>query len=64
MVFQCLVFTTNLSKAQIRIFSTCHDKRNLAEYEGYFEIGEQLLAELIMTTVILKDYIDVLKPGV
>lgn len=50
MVFQCLVHTTNLSNIQTRIFSICHDRRNLAEYEGYFEIDEPLLAELIANT--------------
>jgi len=27
-----------------------HDRRNLAEYEGYLETDEQLLAELIAST--------------
>ena len=50
MVFQCLVHTTNLSKVQTRVFSICHQRRNLAEYEGHFEIDEPLLAELIVNT--------------
>jgi len=47
LVFQCLIHTTELGKAHIRLFATCHEKRNLAEYEGYFETDEQLLSELI-----------------
>ena len=53
LVFQCLAHTTDLNKTQIRIFSVCHDKRNLAEYEGHFEADEQLLTELITNTKIL-----------
>ena len=56
--FQCLVHTTNLNKTQIRIFSRCHDKRNLAEYEGHYETDEQLLAELIMNTKTLLECVN------
>jgi len=48
LVFQCLAYTTDLNKAQIRLFSRCHEKRNLAEYEGHYESDEQLLNELII----------------
>ena len=50
LVFQCLEHTTELNKVQIRLFAKCHDKRNLAEYEGHFETDEQLLSELIDNT--------------
>ena len=49
-VFQCLVHTVRLSKAQARTLSICHERRNLAEYEGHFEADEPLLAALIATT--------------
>lgn len=61
LVFQCLAHTTDLSKVQIRIFSACHDKRNLAEYEGHYEPDEQLLSELITNTEILLKYINGIK---
>ncbi len=61
LVFQCLVYTTDLSKTQIRIFSRCHEKRNLAEYEGQYEVGEQLLTELILNTVALLQYVNEIK---
>ena len=32
LVFQCLVHTTELGKTHIRLFATCHERRNLAEY--------------------------------
>ncbi len=47
LVFQCLAHTVGLNKVQTRIFSTCHERRNLAEYEGHFDIDEPLLTELI-----------------
>ncbi|GAB2181887.1 hypothetical protein DLREEDagrD3_21100 [Denitratisoma sp. agr-D3] len=53
LVFQCLVHTLDLSKAQVRMFALCHERRNLAEYEGYMDVDEALLAELIAATEVL-----------
>lgn len=50
LVFQCLVHTLGLGKVQVRLFALCHERRNLAEYEGYMEMDEALLAELIAAT--------------
>ncbi len=50
LVFQCLIYTTELGKPHVRLFAACHEKRNLAEYEGYFETDEQLLSELIASS--------------
>jgi hypothetical protein len=50
LVFQCLEHTADLSKVQRRLFAKCHEKRNLAEYEGFVEQDEQLLKELIKNT--------------
>ena len=47
LVFQCLVHTAELSKAQSRLFGLCHERRNLAEYEGYMDVDERLLDELL-----------------
>ena len=47
LVFQCLVHTLALGKAQVRLFALCHERRNLAEYEGYMDVDERLLAELL-----------------
>ena len=57
-VFQCLVHTTEIDKTTVRLFSKCHDKRNLAEYEGHFEVDEQLLSELITCSKKLKTLVD------
>lgn len=50
LVFQCLTHTLGVGKVQVRLFALCHERRNLAEYEGYMEVDEPLLAELIVAT--------------
>jgi hypothetical protein len=50
LVFQCLTHTTSINKIDQRIFALCHERRNLAEYEGYLDVDESLLAELIKLT--------------
>ncbi|MBI3525968.1 MAG: hypothetical protein HY066_15855 [Betaproteobacteria bacterium] len=50
LVFQCLVHTLDLSKPQVRLFALCHERRNLAEYEGYMDADETLLADLVAAT--------------
>jgi hypothetical protein len=50
LVFQCLVHTLDTDKARVRLFALCHDRRNLAEYEGYMDADEAMLAELVAAT--------------
>ncbi|MEN0108929.1 MAG: hypothetical protein AAGC84_21250 [Pseudomonas sp.] len=50
LVFECLVHTLELSKVQVRLFALCHNRRNLAEYEGYMDVDDALLRELIAAT--------------
>ena len=50
LVFQCLVHTLDLGKLQVRLFALCHERRNLAEYEGYMDADETLLADLVAAT--------------
>ena len=50
LVFQCLVHTLDVGKAQVRLFALCHERRNLAEYEGYMDVDEALLADLLAAT--------------
>ncbi len=47
LVFQCLVHTLDMDKAPVRLFALCHERRNLAEYEGYMDVDEALLADLL-----------------
>ena len=49
-MFQCLVHTLDVGKAQVRLFALCHERRNMAEYEGYMDVDEALLADLIAAT--------------
>lgn len=58
LVFQCLVHTLELDKSQTRLFALCHDRRNLAEYEGYMEVDEPLLAELLKATDALLERVE------
>lgn len=58
LVFQCLEHTLGLGKAQVRLFDLCHNRRNLAEYEGYMEVDEALLAELIAATDALRTRVE------
>ena len=50
LVFQCLPHTASVDKTQVRLFALCHERRNLAEYEGYMDVDETLLAELLAAT--------------
>ena len=47
LVFQCLVHTAEASKMQVRLLALCHERRNLAEYEGYMDEDEALLGQLM-----------------
>ena len=44
LVFQCLQHTLNLPVEQWRVLDQAHRKRNLAEYEGYMDVDEQLVS--------------------
>jgi hypothetical protein len=45
-VFQCLAHTLGWPANRWRVLDTAHQKRNLAEYEGYLEIEEATVAEM------------------
>ena len=45
-VFQCLAHTLNWPAPRWRVLDAAHQKRNLAEYEGFLEIEESAIAEL------------------
>jgi hypothetical protein len=45
-VFQCLAHTLDWPAHQWRALDMAHQKRNLAEYEGYLEIEESQIAQL------------------
>lgn len=61
-VFQVLEHTLGLSAAQWRVLDKAHRVRNLAEYEGYFEVDEQLLADLLKVAEVVRERVSALKP--
>jgi len=61
-VFQTLAHTLAIDNADIRIFSSAHNERNLMEYEGRFDIDESLLTELIRCTKNLEALVGKLTP--
>ncbi len=58
LVFQCLTHTTDTGKVQVRLFVLCHERRNLAEYEGYLDEDEALLKQLIESAQALLGDVD------
>jgi hypothetical protein len=61
-VFQALTHTVGFNPAVIRVFSKCHDARNLAEYQGHTEVDPQLFSELIRHTIDLEKAVLALDP--
>lgn len=45
-VFQCLAHTLQWPPHLWRVLDAAHQKRNLAEYEGYMDVSEGTIAEL------------------
>ena len=50
MVFQCFPHTLGLGPEVWRVLAHCHGIRNRGEYEGLFDVEEQLVTDLIRTT--------------
>jgi hypothetical protein len=62
-VFQCLIHTLNWSAPRWRVFDAAHQKRNLAEYEGFLEVEESTIAELCaLVTELIADVAKLVKP--
>lgn len=61
LVFQVLEHTLGIEPEVWRVLAACHHKRNLAEYEGDLEIDDQLVVDLIKTTLLLLDKISALE---
>ncbi len=60
-MFQVLPHTLGVGPEVWRVLAKCHDYRNVAEYEGYFEVDEQLLKDLLIATQILLTNVSSLK---
>ncbi len=47
-VFQVLPHTLGIDTAVWRTLAKCHQRRNVAEYEGHLEVDEQLSSDLVI----------------
>ena len=54
-VFLCTKHTIDLENELWRVLENAHNKRNLAEYEGSYEVDEQVLEALIRVTRIIAE---------
>ena len=61
LVFQTLPTTVGLGPEVWRVLAKCHERRNAAEYEGYLEINDQLLQDLLVAAQALHDRVNALK---
>lgn len=57
-VFQLLPDTIGLNQELWRILAKCHEKRNLAEYEGHIEIEPVLLEGLFIAATTLLELLE------
>ena len=64
LVFQTLQHTVGWTAVQWRQLDSAHNKRNLAEYEGYLEVEPSYVQGLIaMVTLLLDDVSRLVKPA-
>ena len=54
-VFQCAQHTMGLEPEYWRVLSDAHRQRNVAEYEGFIEVNEQLLEALVRVVEIVAE---------
>ncbi len=62
LVFQALPHTAGLEDASWRLLSKCHERRNLAEYEGIVDLEERLIEDLLAIAEKLLKAVSVLPP--
>ena len=61
-VFQVLAQTLSLPTAKWRFLDNCHQKRNVALYDGDYSEDEQLIKELILVTKEMLNSVEALGP--
>jgi hypothetical protein len=61
-VFQCLQHTLGLEAKVWKVLDLCHNRRNRGEYEGFMDITEQLVQDLITATEVVLAEVDKLGP--
>jgi hypothetical protein len=58
LVFQCLLHTTHANKVEVRLLALCHERRNLAEYEGYMDEDDAMLGQLMGSATALLSQVE------
>ena len=56
-VFQVLPHTAGVGPEVWRVLAKCHDRRNVAEYEGDIEIDDRLLHDLLSAAQVLSEHV-------
>jgi hypothetical protein len=62
LVFQALAHTADQPASVWRVLSKCHEKRNLAEYEGLIDVDARLLNDLLLAAMAVCDAVSALPP--
>jgi len=62
-VFQCLAHTVGWPASRWRVLDAAHQKRNLAEYEGFLEVEESTIKELCGLVTELIDAVQNMAPN-
>ena len=62
LVFQTLAHTADQPASVWRVLSKCHEKRNLAEYEGLIDVDARLLNDLLLAAGAVCVAVSVLPP--
>jgi len=62
LVFQALPHTAGLEAADWRLLAKCHQRRNLAEYEGLVRLEERLVTDLLRVAMRLRDAVTASPP--
>jgi len=63
-VFQVLPHTMGMAASVVRVFATCHTRRNRVEYEGMIDINETLVSDLMTAAHELLAAVIALEPPV
>lgn len=62
LVFQTLPHTLGTPNAVWRVLTKGHEKRNLSEYEGWYETDERLVSDVIAAAKAVRDSLRALGP--
>lgn len=63
LVFQCLPHTLGAGPEVWRLLAHCHGVRNRGEYEGIYDVDEQLINDLTKATEQVLESLEKLSPG-